>query len=294
MLSAITIDTKPEVLQFVKFLEDEKKVTPNTLDSYGRDVWKYAQHLEEKNSISSLIQAGTKELKEYFEFLKKHGMSPSTLSRNLASIRSFYRFLQKTKQQKNNPTNDIETFKVERKIPQILTETEIEKLFSSIKKISLKGIRDLAMFKLLYGTGLRVSELINLVCENIDYDKKLLLCKRAMFERSIPIDDEIIEAINEYVNKSRPMLVRDEEIPYLFVNCNGSKLTRQGFWKIIKTYKEISGIKKEITPHTLRHSFAYHLLKNGTDIKTLQHMLGHVDVSSTNMYVQMLKMGAEN
>jgi integrase/recombinase XerD len=225
----------------------------------------------------------------YLLQLQKKGRATSTISRNLASIRSFYQYLYKKKVIDIDPTTELESPKVEKKLPQILSTQEVELLLDQPKCLDLKGIRDKAMLELLYATGIRVSELISLNLNDINLDLGYLICNKGSRERTIPIGSISITAVHEYLNKSRKFLLQDADDEALFVNINGRRLTRQGFWKIIKHYKNQANINKDITPHTLRHSFAAHLLENGADLRSIQEMLGHSDISSTQIYAQMAK-----
>jgi integrase/recombinase XerD len=275
--------------EYESFLERENKVSANTRESYARDLTKFLNFLKDEEGDEDPGSVGGDVILKYLSVLQGKSMASSTISRSLASIRSFYKFLQKTKRIKDNPTSVVKPFRVEKKTPQILTTEEITLLLSQPKCVGLKGYRDKAMLELLYATGIRVSELINLLVEDINLEEGFLTVKKEYKERVIPVYPGAVEAVKNYIEKSRPMLVQDNDEPCLFVNCNGTKLTRQGFWKIIKTYKDMSGITKDITPHTLRHTFAVHLLENCDDLRSIQQMLGHTDISSTNMYAQLAK-----
>jgi integrase/recombinase XerD len=191
-----------------------------------------------------------------------------------------------------NPTIGLESPKIEKKIPQILSVEEVEILLNQPNRIGLKGIRDKAMLELLYSTGIRVSELIALNVEDLDLQKAILTCCHSNRERKIPISRKCIELMKEYIEKVRPFMLRDKDEKSLFVNTNGKRLTRQGFWKIVKYYTSKANINKDITPHTLRHSFAAHLVQRGRDLKDVQMMLGHSDISSTQVYLQIANEGS--
>ena len=225
----------------------------------------------------------------YLLHLQKKGRATSTISRNLASIRSFYQYLTKSGVINSDPTEDLESPKVEKKLPQILSTKEVELLLEQPKCDDLKGYRDKAMLELLYATGIRVSELICLNVSDVNLEMGFIRCNKGNKERMIPIGSLSIQALNEYLTKSRNLLIQRSDEKALFVNVNGKRLTRQGFWKIIKQYKNQAKINKDITPHTLRHSFAAHLLENGADLKSIQEMLGHSDISSTQVYAQIAK-----
>lgn len=277
-----------QVENFINFLERDKRLSLNTLQSYRRDIEQYTTYLREINATNISATNKTTVI-AYLLHLQKKGRATSTISRNLASIRSFYQFLHKNKIIDLDPTSELESPKVEKKLPQILSTQEVELLLDQPKCLDLKGIRDKAMLELLYATGIRVSELISLNLTDINLDLGFIKCNKGTRERSIPIGSISVAAVNEYLLKSRNFLIQDANEEALFVNVNGKRLTRQGFWKIIKHYKNQANINKDITPHTLRHSFAAHLLENGADLRSIQEMLGHSDISSTQIYAQIAK-----
>jgi integrase/recombinase XerD len=276
------------ISKFIDFLENDKHLSLNTLLSYKRDIEQYISYLREIK-ISDLKKTGKTTVITYLLHLKKIGRATSTISRNLASIRSFYQYLAKMKVKDDDPTYDLESPKVEKKLPQILSTKEVELLLEQPKCIDLKGYRDKAMLELLYATGIRVSELISLDIDDIDMDMGFIRCSKGSRERMIPIGSLAIQALQDYLTKARNLLIQDKDQRALFVNINGGRLTRQGFWKIIKQYKNQAKISKDITPHTLRHSFAAHLLENGADLRSIQEMLGHSDISSTQIYAQIAR-----
>ena len=218
----------------------------------------------------------------------------STISRNLASIRSFYQFLMRNRKVKQDPTEGIGSPKIEKKAPSILSSQEIELLLEQPKDVDLKGIRDKAMLEFAYATGMRVTEIISLDIDDVNIDESYVTCKNGSKQRNIPLGKISLKALKEYIEHARPVLIKDEKNKALFVNINGKRLTRQGFWKIIKYYKEQAHITKDITPHVLRHSFATHLLQNGADLKAIQAMLGHSDISSTQVYMQFQDESLKN
>lgn len=276
------------VEKFINFLERDKRLSLNTLQSYKRDIEQYITYLKEINA-TNLSATNKTTVIAYLLHLQKKGRATSTISRNLASIRSFYQYLHKNLIIDNDPTSELESPKVEKKLPQILSTQEVELLLDQPKCLDLKGIRDKAMLELLYATGIRVSELISLNLEDINLELGFIKCYKGSRERSIPIGSISVSAVHEYLSKSRNFLIQDNKEEALFVNVNGKRLTRQGFWKIIKHYKNQANINKDITPHTLRHSFAAHLLENGADLRSIQEMLGHSDISSTQIYAQLAK-----
>ena len=273
-----------QIDNFLKFLEDDKKLVSNTLQSYKRDILQYQEYIEENNI--NYLKVNSKTIEKYFDYLKGQGKKTSTISRNLASIRSFYQFLIRTKKVKKDPTAGLQSPKVEKKAPSILTSKEVELLLEQPSSVDLKGIRDKAMLEFAYATGMRVTEIISLNVNDVNFKDEFVVCKSGNKRRSIPLGHISAEALSTYVKSSRPYLIKDENTKALFVNINGKRLTRQGFWKIVKYYKEQANITKEITPHMLRHSFATHLLQNGADLKSIQAMLGHSDISSTQIYMQ--------
>ena len=224
--------------------------------------------------------------KKYLKNLKKVGKKTSTISRNLATIRSFYQYMIRCKKVKEDPTSAIQSPKIEKRVPSVLTSEEVELLLEQPKDIDLKGTRDKAMLEVAYATGMKVTEIIDLNIEDVDFENSIINCKNGKKTRVIPIGSLAEKALKEYVEDARPILIKSDNDKALFVNMNGQRLTRQGFWKIVKYYKEKAHIDKEITPHVLRHSFATHLLQNGADLKSIQAMLGHSDVSSTQIYRQ--------
>ncbi len=277
-----------QVENFINFLEKDKRLSLNTLQSYKRDIEQYTTYLKEINA-TNISSTNKTTVIAYLLHLQKKGRATSTISRNLASIRSFYQYLHKNKVIEIDPTSELESPKVEKKLPQILSTQEVELLLDQPKCLDLKGIRDKAMLELLYATGIRVSELISLNLSDINLELGFIKCNKGTRERSIPIGSISVAAVHEYLLKSRNFLIQNVNEEALFVNVNGKRLTRQGFWKIIKHYKNQANINKDITPHTLRHSFAAHLLENGADLRSIQEMLGHSDISSTQIYAQIAK-----
>ena len=269
---------------FLEFLQDDKKLSNNTLQSYRRDIEQYRDYIQ--NNKINYLKVDGEDLQEYLKKLQEMGKKTSTISRNLASIRSFYQFLLRIKKVKHDPTDGIQSPKVEKKAPSVLTSKEVELLLEQPKDVDLKGIRDKAMLEFAYATGMRVTEIISLDIDDVNLNEGYVTCNSGKKQRTIPIGTMSLKALKEYIEEARPVIIKDENEKALFVNTNGKRLTRQGFWKIIKYYKEQAHIAKDITPHVLRHSFATHLLQNGADLKSIQTMLGHSDISSTQVYVQ--------
>lgn len=278
-----------QLKQFFKFLEVDKKVSNNTLQSYRRDLQQFEQYLDENELKYSKVTED--QLKDYLNYLSDQNKKPSTISRTIASIRAFYQYEVKNKKNIQNPTENIQSPKVEKRMPCILTSDEVELLLEQPKDVDLKGTRDKAMLEFAYATGMRVTEIISLNTEDVDLEQAVVVCKNGSKQRIIPLGKMSLNALKEYMENSRNILVKTDKEDALFVNLNGRRLTRQGFWKIIKYYQEQANITKDITPHTLRHSFATHLLQNGADLKAIQTMLGHSDISSTQVYMQFQNGG---
>lgn len=273
------------VENFLDFLQKDKKLSDNTLQSYNRDIKLYCNYLD--NHHMDMVKTDENEIKSYLDNLKENGKAVSTVSRNLASLRSFYQYLHRTKVINDDPTLNLESPKIERRPPTVLSSEQVELLLEQPKCVDLKGYRDKAMLELVYATGIRVTELISLNIEDINLEGGYIKCSNRTKQRVIPIGSLAVNALKDYMDKSRSVLLKDENDPALFVNVNGQRLTRQGFWKIIKQYKAQANIDVDITPHTLRHSFAVHLLQNGAELRAIQEMLGHSDISSTQVYAQM-------
>ena len=269
---------------FLEFIKNEKKASENTLQSYKRDISQYQTYIEQNRK--NYLKVDADDINDYFEYLKDMNKKTSTISRALATIRSFYQFLVRTKKIKKDPTVGVQSPKVEKKAPSILTSKEVELLLEQPKNVDLKGIRDKAMLEFAYATGMRVTEIISLDIDDVNLKENYVYCHTGFKKRDIPLGSMSMKALTEYIQKARPILIKDESNRALFVNVNGKRLTRQGFWKIVKFYKEQAHITKDITPHVLRHSFATHLLQNGADLKAIQTMLGHSDISSTQVYMQ--------
>mgnify|MGYP002572326616 FL=1 len=281
-----------QVKLFLDFLKDDKRLSDNTLQSYRRDIEQYEKYVSE-NKINYL-KATQETIIDYMDYLREENKKESTISRSLASIRSFYQYLIRVKKIKKDPTVTIESPKIIKRVPNILTSKEVELLLDQPKDVDLKGTRDKAMLEFAYATGMRVTEMISLNLDDVKLDEGYVVCRGRSKSRNIPLGSMSLKALKEYMDDARPYLIRNEEEDALFVNVNGTRLTRQGFWKIVKYYKEQAHIEKDITPHVLRHSFATHLLQNGADLKAIQTMLGHSDISSTQVYMQFQDPGIKN
>ncbi len=273
--------------RYFAYLENSKNSSQNTIISYKRDIREFAEELEKKNIGIENVSGAT--ILDYLVMLQKNGKSASTVSRNLASIRSFFHYLQNEKIVSQDPTFNIHSLKAERKLPQVLTGEEVERLLNQPDTRDAKGCRDKAMLELLYATGMRVTEMIELKMSDVDMEVGYINCNQGKKMRVIPIYSIAKKAVKTYIETARSQFVKDSSEENLFVNYSGTKMTRQGFWKIIKQYAAAANIKKDITPHTLRHSFATHLLENGADLRSIQEMLGHADISSTQIYANVVK-----
>ena len=271
--------------QFKSYLTTEKKSSANTVSSYVRDLAQFDRYLQ--NEGTALDQVDTGVIEGYDSWLTGKGKSAATVTRSLASLKCFYGWMVSNGRMESNPALQAKSVKVERKLPQVLTSQEVELLLSQPQCVDQKGYRDHAMLELLYATGIRVSELISLDVEHVNLAAGFIRCYSKNKERIIPLYPGAVRAISDYVRNVRPQLAVEGEHA-LFVNMNGERMSRQGFWKIIKGYQEKAGIKTDITPHTLRHSFAAHLLANGADLRSIQEMLGHSDISSTQIYTQLV------
>lgn len=271
---------------FISYLGKERSASYNTQISYERDLKKLKGYLGQQGIINVKDVSETS-LNSYVLFLEKEGKAASTVSRYIASFKGFFEYCLKQGVIANDPAERLKPPKVEKKFPQILTINETQKLMDGPDVQSSKGIRDRAMLELLYATGIRVSELISLKMTDMNLSMEYVICHEKSKDRIIPFGGAAKKALEVYLEKTREEMLDDLESEYLFVNCSGKPMSRQGFWKLIKHYADKAGIEKEITPHTFRHSFAAHLLENGADVQSVQKMMGHADVSTTQMYVEM-------
>ncbi len=274
------------LVAYQSYLTEEKHSSDNTLNSYTRDVSQFFRWLDSENIAPE--NAAQADVDRYTKYLLSLNKSVATVTRSLASLKSFYTYLQEEKLIPINPAKGVSLEKVERKLPQILTNKEVELFLEQPDPRDAKGCRDKAMLELLYATGIRVTELIELNLEHLNLSTGFLRCVTHKKERAIPLYATAVRALTDYIEHVRPQLIERLDERALFVNMNGSRMSRQGFWKIIKHYQEQAGIQKDITPHTLRHSFAAHLLENGADLRSIQEMLGHADISSTQVYTHLV------
>lgn len=280
--------TNAELLQrYEEHLRADIKAPENTLYSYLRDLRQFCAFLQNHGGLS-VLQADGSVLEEYIEDLENEGKSKATKARCTSTIKGFYRYLCSSGLLEENPAVDLKTGKTEHPIPEILTSREVELLLKQPERVDAKGIRDAAMLELIYATGMRVSELLDLNLSDINFSLGTLRCISKNKERFIPLYPYVLSLLKDYLEHSRPALISAKETEALFVNVNGSRMSRQGFWKLIKTYQNKADIKKDITPQTLRHSFAAHLLENGADLQSVQQILGHSDISSTMLYTRLV------
>lgn len=280
-------EMEAEIQEFIIYLEKVKKTSENTRLSYQRDLHKLQRFLGEQSVVD--IQAVTvTNLNSYILYLEKEHFAASTISRNIAAIKSFYHYLWKKGIVREDISEQLKAPKVQRQSPEVLTRQEMERLLCQPNDGTPKGMRDKAMLELLYATGIRVSELIALKVADVNLMLDYIVCRDSNKERFIPMNQKAAQALNIYLKQAREVMVGDNQVDYLFVNCSGGQLSRQGVWKMMKSYAKKAEIETEITPHTIRHSFAVHLMGNGADIHAVQEMMGHSDVSSTQIYAHML------
>jgi len=273
---------------YENYLTKVKMASGNTVSSYMRDIRQFSGWLKEEESVE-VQDASQVHIGAYLDALQQKGKSGATISRSLASLKNFYSYLVSSGFLEESPvTGDIHVDRGERKLPQILSGKEVELLLAQPGNLDAKGIRDKAMLEVMYATGIRVTELIDLNVEDVNLELGILKCSSARKSRAIPLYPAALRALSLYLKDVRMVMVADPTERALFVNVGGVRMSRQGFWKILKHYQAKAGIEKEITPHTLRHSFAVHLLENGADLNSLQELMGHSDISSTQLYTQMI------
>ena len=268
---------------FINYLHNVKKMSHNTEMSYRRDLNKLGSFLKGK----PLDQVSAEDLESYIGGMGEQGFKPATISRNIASIKAFYHYLVKEGAVKEDVATALKSPRIEKKMPEILSTEEVVRLLEQPRGDSPKEVRDKAMLELLYATGIRVSELISLLESDVNMTMGYIVCRDAHKERVIPFGGEARNALTRYIGESRNAMVDSDQCRTLFVNCSGGPMSRQGFWKLIKYYAKKAGIQSDITPHTLRHSFAVHLVENGADLRAVQEMLGHSDISTTQIYANM-------
>lgn len=280
---------KKLIHEFINYLSVERGLASNTLESYGRDLRQYSQYLQ-VDTEANLDSVSRSTIVNYLLYLQTQGKATATVARRLAALKAFYQFLMREKMINSDPTANLESPKLEKRLPKVLTVTEVERLLAQAKAGDPSGMRDRAMLELLYATGLRVSELVDLNVKDVNLETGYIRCTgKGSKERIVPLGSLAILSCREYVTSGRAKLVKNREELSLFVNHHGHRLTRQGFWKIVKRYADDAKIEKDITPHTLRHSFATHLLENGADLRSVQEMLGHADISTTQIYTHVTR-----
>ncbi len=272
---------------YENYLTKVKKASANTVASYMRDIRQFSEWLHDNAGVD-VVEATQLNIGDYLKHLDQDGRSAATVSRNLASLKNFYAYVVASGFLEQTPVVDIHVDRGQKKLPQILTGREIELLLAQPVCVDAKGYRDKAMLEVMYATGIRVTELIDLNLEDVNLDAGIIKCAGSRKTRVIPLYPAALKALTAYITGIRSGMVASPDEQALFVNVNGSRMSRQGFWKILKYYQTIAHIDKEITPHTLRHSFAVHLLENGADLGSVQELMGHSDISSTQMYTHMV------
>ena len=281
-------DVEKCLRDFEGYLKKEKNASSNTMSSYLRDLRQFGEWLL-ATVEKPLQQAEEEDITAYYRFLRASGKSQATVQRCSATLRCYYAHLIDKRKLKDNPARHVTMDRQKRKLPQVLSNSEVELFLEQPDTHDAKGIRDKAMLELLYATGIRVSELIGLDLDDVNLSVGFVRCRSGEKERVIPMYKVAVKALKDYLEEVRPAMVEEVDEPALFVNLGGSRMSRQGFWKIVKTYQKKAGIEKEITPHTLRHSFAAHLLVNGANLKDIQEMLGHADLSTTQIYTKVVQ-----
>ena len=275
------------VRAYENYLTKVKHASANTVSSYMRDIRQFAKWLLD-NEETDVVDATQLNISDYLSYLETEGRSGATLSRSLASLKNFYAYVVSTGFLESTPVVEIHVDRGEKKAPQILTGKEIELLLSQPVCVDAKGFRDKAMLEVMYATGIRVTELINLDIDDVNLDLGIIKCSGSRKSRAIPLYPAALRALSQYLENVRGSMIADSDEHALFVNVSGIRMSRQGFWKILKHYQNTAHIEKEITPHTLRHSFAVHLLENGADVGSVQELMGHSDISSTQVYTHMI------
>lgn len=283
-------DLAPQTQQnmdlFTQYLRQEKNASASTVMSYQRDLKKLFGYFEKKG-MKSVEEVTPTSLNSYILKMERDGFSAASVSRMIASIRSFYQYLAKVQAIPEDPSETLKAPHVEKKMPEVLSLEEVVLLLEQPDLATPKGLRDKAMLELLYATGMRVSELISLKLSEVNLPMSYVHCCDNGKERVIPFGGEALRSLQDYLQESRPVLLKGKESEYLFTNCSGKCMSRQGFWKLIKFYAAKAGIQKDITPHTLRHSFGAHLVQNGADLRAVQEMMGHSDISTTQIYMDL-------
>lgn len=281
------------ITAYENYLSKVKQASSNTVASYMRDIRQFADWLR-LSAEREIVDAEQLNIRSYLDHLQEEGRSGATLSRHLASLKNFYAYLVSSGFLEKTPVTEMHIDRGEKKLPQILTGREIELLLQQPVLTDAKGYRDKAMLETMYATGIRVSELIELNVEDVNLELGIIKCASGSKSRTIPLYPAALRALDAYLKDVRSAMIADPTENALFVNVSGVRMSRQGFWKILKHYQSTAHIDKEITPHTLRHSFAVHLLENGADLGSLQELMGHSDISSTQMYTHMINQKIKN
>ena len=277
-----------EIEGFIEYLENVKKSSKNTVVSYRRDLVQMQEYLA-RQGIAETSKVTKTSLNSYILYLEQQGKATTTISRVLASVKSFFHYEMREGKIRRDPAELLKPPKIEKKIPVILTVDEVSRFLQQPDGDSPKEIRDKAMLELLYATGIRVSELIGLQLQDVNMQIGFITCHDGQKERMIPFGKTASHSMRTYLERARELLLKGCDSPWLFTNCNGKPMSRQGFWKIVKFYGEKAGIEVDITPHTLRHSFAAHLISGGADIQAVQTMLGHADLATTQVYISYMQ-----
>lgn len=275
-----------QIAAFISYLHNVKKTSNNTEMSYKRDLEKLC-HFMSAEGIQGVKDITAEKLNGYMKYLEDNHFAIATVSRNVASIKAFYHYMLQEGIVTEDVSEKLKAPKIEKKIPEIMSPEEVVRLLEQPSGDSPKEIRDKAMLELLYATGIRVTELITLKVSDVNMQMSFLVCKDANKERVIPFGSAAKSALSRYLNGTREEMMEDKKSDVLFANCSGQPMSRQGFWKLIKYYAKKADIKADITPHTLRHSFAAHLVENGADLRSVQEMLGHSDISTTQIYANL-------
>lgn len=277
---------KNEIDAFISYMREQKQISDNTAAAYTRDLCKLAEYACGMG-VDDFVQVDTGILQAYLHGLETQGRKAATISRVIASMKAFFAWQLGEGLRTDDPAKGLKPPKIEKKPPEILTQAQIVKLLDQPSSGAPKELRDKAMMELLYATGIRVSELLSLRLQDVNLKLEYVTCRDGRKERTVPFGSTAREALEVYLKRSRPKLVEDGDCELLFTNCSGEPMSRQGFWKLLKHYGRQAGLTEEITPHTLRHSFAAHLLNNGADLKSVQELMGHSDISSTQIYMQL-------
>lgn len=274
------------IQNFIAYMHETKDTSANTEMSYRRDLMKAKAFLQE-HDVKDLKSVSEQDLKDYISDLTMQGFKPATISRNIASLKAFFHYLTAQGEVNKDISIGLRAPKIEKKVPEIMTSEEIDALLAQPSGNSPKEIRDKAMLELLYATGIRVTELISLKVSDVNLNVDTIVCRDAHKQRTVPFGKLAKDALSRYLDGTREEMLEDKSSDVLFANCSGQPMSRQGFWKLVKYYTRKAGITADITPHTLRHSFAAHLVENGADLKSVQEMLGHSDISTTQIYANI-------